>query len=320
MQQAGDVEATRWWQLDIPVPAHLAEDASAVLIEAGALGVLTREVGHTTYVVACYAADAPAETLRNDGLAALGELGIAVDPAGVQLTQQDDADWAERWKQYFKPLKVGRRLWIVPSWDKKFVSPRGSIVLQLDPGTAFGTGQHATTSLCLRAVERYFDTRTAQLRRQARVLDVGCGTGVLGLAAAKLGARTVLGVDTDPQAIAATQHNAAANGMAHVLQGEATPLGEVSGTYQLVVANILAPTLIALAPMLLRRLAPGGEMLLSGILRDQADDVVAATLQAAERIGMPLAHSKTSVQGDWVVLQFAHGAHGTVSLQTPLAR
>ena len=137
MQQADDAEATRWWQLDIPVPAHLAEDASAILIEAGALGVLTREAGRATWVVACYAADAPAETLRADGLAALAEVGIDVDPAAVQLTQQDDADWAERWKQYFKPLKVGRRLWIVPSWDTTFVSPRGSIVLQLDPGTSY---------------------------------------------------------------------------------------------------------------------------------------------------------------------------------------
>jgi ribosomal protein L11 methyltransferase len=300
MQPQTKPKATTWWQLKIPVPASAADDAGASLIEAGALGVLTLEGLPSTAILACYdGADASGIDLVDDAVAALASVGVQVAADAIEKSQQNDANWAERWKQYFKPMKFGRRLWIVPSWDNTFENPTGSLVLVLDPGTAFGTGQHATTALCLRAVELYFEGIPASVRRKTRVLDVGCGTGVLGLAAAKLGAGEVLGIDNDPLAVDATQMNATA-----VMRGEATPLGDVPGTFHLVIANILAPTLIAMAPMLLRRLAPQGQLLLSGILREQADEVISRYIKASDRMNAALRHTKTWTQGEWVVLQF----------------
>ncbi|HET6343780.1 MAG TPA: 50S ribosomal protein L11 methyltransferase, partial [Myxococcota bacterium] len=213
-------------------------------------------------------------------------------------------DWAEGWKQYFKPLKIGRRLWIVPTWETTFEPPRGSLVLLCDPGMAFGTGQHATTSLCLKAIELFADTWVPADKARAQVLDFGCGTGILGIAAAKLGFGRVVGIDNDPLAVQATDDNIRLNGVADRMAASDAAVGDVGETFDLVVANILAVTLNELADLVLRRVKPGGTLVLSGILATQADEVIRTYERAAGRAALPFRFEGRWTHGEWVALRF----------------
>jgi ribosomal protein L11 methyltransferase len=161
-------------------------------------------------------------------------------------------------------MRIAERMWIVPSWCEP-VDPT-AVNLALDPGLAFGTGSHPTTRLCL-------EWLALELRRQASVLDYGCGSGILAIAAAKLGASRVVGVDVDPHAVDAARANAATNGVAAAFT---FPDGLGADTFDVVVANILANPLRLLAPALAARVRGGGRIVLSGVLADQAADVAAA--------------------------------------------
>ena len=200
---------------------------------------------------------------RTDAHAALQEAARALDlalPAAESLSVPEQ-DWVRATQAQFEPIRIEDDLWIVPSWH---APPRpDAIVLRLDPGVAFGTGSHATTRLCLKWLRR-------TLRGGERVLDYGCGSGILAIAAARLGAVDVLGTDIDPQAIAASRANAASNGARARFE---LPDHLPQRTHDVVVANILANPLILLAPLLAAATAPGGRIALSGILSPQADDV-----------------------------------------------
>ncbi|MFI0471220.1 50S ribosomal protein L11 methyltransferase [Halomonas sp. HMF6819] len=182
-----------------------------------------------------------------------------------------DRDWEREWMDDFSPLKMGERLWIVPSWHEP---PEPTAVnLILDPGLAFGTGTHATTALCLEwldglAVEGQLDDKT--------VLDVGCGSGILAIAALKLGAARADGTDIDPQALQASRENAERNAIAEQRLSLYYPEQLEGEGYPVVTANILAGPLVELAPTIAGYVAPGGRIALSGILANQADDVVKA--------------------------------------------
>lgn len=182
----------------------------------------------------------------------------------------EDKDWEREWMRHYKPMRFGRRLWVCPSWLEP--PEPAAVNLLLDPGLAFGTGTHPTTELCL--------TQLDDLDLVDRhVVDYGCGSGILALAALKLGARDVLGVDNDPQALTASRDNAARNNidtarLPVVLPGQ-PPLTERSGCTDLVIANILAGPLMALSDTLIGLLRPGGTLLLSGLLDSQADQLIA---------------------------------------------
>jgi len=179
-------------------------------------------------------------------------------------TRVADQDWVRATQAQFGPITIGGRLAIVPSWCDP---PEGAIAIRLDPGLAFGTGSHPTTSLCL-------EWLLAFVTRGSTVLDYGCGSGVLAIAAMRLGAREAVGVDLDPQAIRASRDNARANAVAATF---VLPDGLAAGVpFDVVVANILANPLILLAPALAARVRPGGRLALSGILAAQADEVIAA--------------------------------------------
>ena len=186
-----------------------------------------------------------------------------------QLRWRDvaDRDWERAWMDRFAPMKFGKRLWIVPGGMTIPYDPE-NIEIHLDPGLAFGTGTHPTTALCL----EWLDARALA---SASVVDYGCGSGVLGIAAALKGATQVLCVDNDPQALEATAANAERNGVADVVECRA-PAGSRDWSADIVVANILAGPLIELAPVLLGLLREGGSLALSGILSEQAEDVIAA--------------------------------------------
>ncbi|MGZ5268380.1 MAG: 50S ribosomal protein L11 methyltransferase [Caldimonas sp.] len=198
--------------------------------------------------------------------------GLAASPSGRDarieaIAPVDDRDWVRLTQSQFGPTPIEPGFWIVPTWSA--VPAEACRVIRLDPGMAFGTGTHPTTRMCLRWIARSAARRPVPWRR---VLDYGCGSGVLAIAAALFGATEIEAVDIDPAAIAATRANAVAN----AVTVRAGPADGVSGRYSLIVANILATPLKLLAPLLSQRLEPGGELVLSGILAAQADELRAS--------------------------------------------
>lgn len=226
---------------------------------------------------------------------ALGHLqAFGIRPIGELRTRLvREADWAEAWKAFFPVQRVGRRLVIRPTW-RRHRATAGDVVMALDPGMAFGTGLHPTTRLCLAGLERLADEgRLAD----ARVLDVGCGSGILAIAALKLGAATAVGVDTDPIAVASTLANARRNGLARRLRATQGSVPTDRSQVDIVLANLSAGVLIPLAAPLRGELRSGGSLLASGILDDREDEV----RRAFEGAGLEITARTTD--GDWVALE-----------------
>lgn len=204
-------------------------------------------------------------------LAALDAFDGDLDWTRVGFRTVEDQDWERAWMDQYAPLRFGERTWIVP-WNHALPDEAGedAVVVRLDPGLAFGSGTHPTTSLCL----QWLDTLAARGELSGRqVLDYGCGSGILALAALKLGAAGAVGVDNDPQALLATADNAQRNGVDAALAVH-LPADAPQATYPVVVANILASALDALAEVLAERVAPGGRIALSGILDGQEEELL----------------------------------------------
>ncbi len=222
------------------------------------------------------------EATLDEAAAALGCPVPSVD----SQTEVEDTDWVRETQAQFPPTQISERLWIVPTWHEPPAA--AAINIRLDPGVAFGTGTHPTTRLCLMWLDQ-------SLRGGETLLDYGCGSGILAIAARKLGAGTAVGTDIDPQAIAAARINAADNQteVEFFLPDDFGP-----GQFDVVVANILSNPLKLLAPALLGRVAPGGALVLSGVLERQADEVIAA--YAAIDPALPL--SVWRAEDGWVCL------------------
>lgn len=264
-----------WLQLEVMLDAGEVERVEAALNAAGAISVTCRDAANYplyepdplhpplwphTQLSALFPSDADADALRAVLAAALGRL------PPHRFAQLADRDWEREWLRDFKPMRFGRRLWIVPS---AYAPPDPRAVnVRLDPGLAFGTGTHPTTAQCLEWLD------TAALAGKS-VLDYGCGSGILAIAAVLLGAARVRAVDTDPQALTATRENACRNRVdAHIEIGP--PENLPAAPVDVVLANILAAPLIELAPRLAASVKAGGELVLSGILSDQDRAVRAA--------------------------------------------
>ena len=221
----------------------------------------------------------------DQGFAKLGEVRLRLealkrerqDLGTLLMTLEDvrDADWENNWKQYYKPMEIGKRLLVIPQWEK--ADPGDRVPLYLDPGLTFGTGAHATTRLCLTALEDL-------VRGGERVLDLGCGSGILSVAALRLGAGSALAVDIDDKCRTAARENAGLNGIGpdrlDILVGnlltDETVAEKIGGGYDLVLANIVADVIIALAPRVRGLLSSGGTFLCSGIIEGRADEVAKA--------------------------------------------
>jgi len=240
-----------WLTLTVKVERAAAEAFSDALLAAGAQSVWLE----AEQVSALLETKENAEALV---AAAASTAGIA--PPRFTTEKLDDRDWVRSSQAQFQPLAVGERLWVGPSWHEPAA---GRIAIRIDPGLAFGTGSHPSTKLIIGFLER-------TIQGGERVLDYGCGSGILAIAAAKLGAAHVDAVDLDPEAVATTRANAAANGVA---LNAALPDALPAADYDVVVSNILAQPLIVLAPLLARR---GVRIALSGILEAQADEVARA--------------------------------------------
>lgn len=200
-------------------------------------------------------------------IAALRHAGAALGAGTISHSFVADEDWAETWKAYIHPEKIGERIVVRPTWEE-YTPSADEIVIELDPGAAFGTGAHATTAMCLRWLEHLVSPGM-------RVYDVGCGSGILAVAAAKLGAGEVIAMDYDPVAVSVAEENIRQNNVHNVVACESDLLSACEGAApaELITANIIADVIIRLFAQLDRHLAPGGTLLASGIIDDRIADV-----------------------------------------------
>ena len=305
-----------WLEVSLTVDGELAEAVAEVLARyiPGGVAIETTAVGASPDDAQGYPVgplrvygfireDGQMEDTRRrleEGLWYLGRIRPLPAP---QFKRVQESDWAEAWKQHYHPIAVGQRLMIIPAWLDEPLE--GRIPVRMDPGMAFGTGTHPTTQLCLEFVEELYPGGQGP----AEVIDLGCGSGILAVAALKLGARHALGVDIDADSVRATRENAQLN---EVTAGMETGLGSLAevlaGQFSLrqaplVLANILAPVLVRLLDEGLDQLAaPGGLLVLSGILDTQAQGVI----EAAAQRGLELVERRQIA--DWVALGFRRPA------------
>jgi ribosomal protein L11 methyltransferase len=225
---------------------------------------------------------------------AVWALGQLRQVAPLQVRTLRETDWANAWKEYFFVHRVGERTVIVPSWREAEYQPKpGDVVLLLDPGMAFGTGLHPTSRLCLKAAEELVTPGT-------RVLDVGAGSGILAIAAARLGARFVEAVEIDAVAASVCQQNVERNRVADVVRVTTGTLQPApAATFDLVLANITIATLLELHTRIASHLRPGGHAVLSGVLAERADELLASLRAAGWR------HERTDQEQDWVALHIS---------------
>jgi len=310
-----------WLEVSLTVNGELAESVADVFARFAPNGVMTEQgvkfldeedegtaTGPITVRAYLEVNDQLEETRQKleESLFYLGMITPVPTPAYKQIADQN---WMEAWKQHYKPILIGQRLLILPVWLESPEPKR--IPIKIDPGMAFGTGTHPTTQLCLELMENAFDRgqrtkvedQTSALGPPSTVIDVGCGSGILSIAALKLGAKTVLGVDIDIESVKNSRENADTNGVGEELilgQGSVTEV--LAGKFPfksapLVVANILAPIIIRLFDAGLADLVePNGEIILSGILAHQAENVI----EAAQAKGLKRSDQRQIV--DWVAI------------------
>ena len=286
----------QWIQLIIPCSRQHSADVESAALEAGALSVTLQDAADQPILE-----PAVGETPLWDDcvMTALFSSKIDTNNVNEQMTtylsgtinarweQLEDKDWSQEWKQHFQPLKCGDRLWICPSW----ITPPdlNAVNLSLDPGLAFGTGSHPTTHLCLRWLDQ-------QDLKGKIVIDYGCGSGILGIAALLLGAKQVIAVDNDPQALLASRDNAERNNITASRLSTYLP-DDVPATIcaDVMVANILASPLISLAPKLCAMTKPKGLLCLAGLLETQIDAVSKPYLEQ-------FTFSSPSIESEWAQL------------------
>jgi ribosomal protein L11 methyltransferase len=302
-----------WLEVTLVVNGELAEAVADVLARFAYSGVMMEQgvkytdeedAGTPTGPITVRAyleVDAHIEEKRQKLEESLYYLGMIQPLPAPTYRQIEDQNWMEAWKQHYKPILIGERLVIVPAW---LDSPdHGRLAIRIDPGMAFGTGTHPTTQLCLELMEKEFVDHPP-----ARVIDVGCGSGILSIAAIILGAQTVLGVDIDAGSVKNSRENADANRVGEELILGVGSVDEIRkgqfafDTAPLVVANILAPVIVRLFENGLADLIEGrGSILLSGILEDQAERVI----EAGQAKGLILKERRQ--MGDWVALKMSAG-------------
>lgn len=315
----GEVSHLKWNKFRLKTTAVAEEVISALLMELGIEGVEIQDkqpiIGEDK---AHMFGDIPPDFQEDDGIAYLNfyldpdedketvlleikkelkELGEWMDigEATIEESTTEDIDWVNNWKQYFKQFYVEDML-VIPSWEKVKEEDKGRLIIHMDPGTAFGTGMHETTQLCMKQLKKY-------VKPQMELLDVGCGSGILSIVALKLGAAHARGTDLDPAAITASEENKKDNGIKEsamdVMVGNIIDDEEVQKSlgyeaYDLAVANILPDVLVPLAPVVIKHLKENGIYIVSGIIEQKEAEVKEALLSAGFEI------LETAYQGEWV--------------------
>lgn len=298
-----------WIAIEVGVPGAWVDLVSVLLADCGCSGVVVEERQLDTFVVpddaldaeriyrlkGYFEADCSPEQLVTKVAVALRQAPLP-DELSLEVLLGETVqieDWSEQWKQNFSAFRVGERLVVCPSWEEAQVAAN-DVVIEIDPGMAFGTGSHATTRLCLEAIAELLASPTPP----AQMLDVGTGSGLLALGAAALGCAVVLANDIDPIACQVARENVQKNGYQERIEVTETPLESLSGSFDLVVANILAEENVRLGPAFMAHLRPGGWLVLSGILREKE------VLVRTGFDGFPLESFASRYLDDWVCLLY----------------
>ncbi len=261
-----------WIEIRVEVPSSLTEAVSNFLIEQGSPGVIQEEAPargeRREWIISYFADERSFPQIKK-------RLGRYVSSLGQKLPVRyrviRDEKWAESWKENFKPVHVTPSLVVAPPWEK-YVARKGEIVIEIDPGMAFGTGTHPSTQMCLEALEKLILPSSGKLS----LLDVGTGSGILAIAAWKMGVKDVLAVDIDPVAIDCARKNAAANGVDRRIDFRVGSLSRLRRRFDIVAANLLPQEILKLTRSLAGRMAPEGLLIVSGILRGQKKEIAAA--------------------------------------------
>jgi ribosomal protein L11 methyltransferase len=268
-----------FWQLTVPSSPDTSEGLTNFLWEQGALGVVEEESPAAPPRLRAFFPDRASSTAlvssTKSYVADLAALGFTTAPGDVEISPLLEEAWASAWQQSFPPRAVGRRLWVRPPWETADASGRVSVVIE--PGRAFGTGHHGSTEGCLALLDRSVGDAPPP-----RALDIGIGTGILAVAAIKLGVASVVGLDVDPDAVAAAKVNASRNGCGDRIEVrmEGPESLRDAPPFPLVLANLLAHTHLTLSPQYMRLVAPGGALILGGILEHEDSGVVTALVTA----------------------------------------
>ena len=317
------MHAENWLEVSLVVDGEMAEAVSDVMNRYVSGGVVIESTQITNEVNGQGVVSGPLrvcgylqiddhlEEVKQNLLEALWHLGQIQPLPAVNFEPVAEVDWTKVWKQHFQPIPIGRRLLISPSWID--IESGQRVVVKIDPGMAFGTGTHPTTQLCLEMLEEMLDEQDfkAQIDNKSplKMIDVGCGSGILSIAAVKLGVDRVLGVDKDLDAVEVARQNSIINDVGDSSEFHTGSLSEIqSGDFSfqsapLVVANILAPIVICLLELGLSDLvAPQGRLILSGILEEQAPEVKAALLESKLRL------RESRQLGDWLVYLIEHSS------------
>jgi ribosomal protein L11 methyltransferase len=259
-----------WIEVRLLVPAGMQEEAAVYLTEFSGRGVILEDEGVPAAGALIRAYFRPEEfgawqqEELQEYLRRLGGHGLL--PLGLEMRQVAEEDWAEAWKGHFKARKVTPRLVVRPPWEEYAPGPE-ELVITIYPAMAFGTGRHPSTLLCLKALEEVWGPALPLDPKPWQVLDVGTGSGILALAAARLGAG-VLAIDVDPEAVAAALENVRLNALEDLVWVEATPLSALRQQFALILANLTAPDLLELAEALTARMLSGGALIISGFLQE----------------------------------------------------
>jgi ribosomal protein L11 methyltransferase len=253
--------AVTWFEMTVEVSRDLSEAVANFLVESGSPGTEWEEHDGDVRLIAYFSGPPPLEAIRRF----CADIGAASGATAIRTREVADEDWSQSWRPHFRPQRIGDRLYVCPPWDS--TPPPGRLKIVIDPGMAFGTGQHASTRGCLTLLE------WAVLSRQiGRALDLGTGSGVLAIALAKLGAREVWAVDTDPQALAIAEQNCARNGVRPSLRF-ASNLDQVPEAFDFIIANLFANILTQRARQLTGLLAASGMLICSGLLSGEDERV-----------------------------------------------
>jgi ribosomal protein L11 methyltransferase len=268
-----------FWQLTVPCSPDTSEGLTNFLWEQGALGVVEEEGPAAPPLLRAFFPDSASSTAllssTTSYVADLTALGFTPAPGHVEISPLLEEAWASAWQQSFPPRAIGRRLWVRPPWEAADAPGRVSVVIE--PGRAFGTGHHGSTEGCLALLDRAVGTAPP-----SRALDIGIGTGILAIAAIKLGVPSVVGLDVDPDAVAAARVNASRNDCGDRIEVRMEGPESLRDTppFPLVLANLLAHAHLALSSQYGRLVTPGGALILGGILEHEASDAVTALVTA----------------------------------------
>jgi len=300
-----------WIEVSLTVPTPLREEVSALIFEETGQGSFfheeTIEADRSRTVILTYL---PRNEHLRDQLRRLKKRIEAfylhfpeTEPPTWTFRHLFEENWQENWKRHFQPLRLGTGLVVCPTWETYAPGP-GETVIRLDPGQAFGTGGHASTRLCLKAMDTLRKDSTSPDFLFSRVLDIGTGTGILALAAAAYGAGSVLAVDNDPLAVEAAVRHVRLNGMEDTIRVEPTAAEDLRGEFTLVLANLTLKDLLSLVTVLHKLLVPGGRLVTSGVLDTQAKTLIHAYLRQGFLFDSLL------LEEEWASVLFRSGTKG----------